>query len=239
MKSAAMICVGIAFGVAAGIAIVVLFDTSSATIERQRSELQDLRHQLNAAVEHKQSIELANQQDNGINEGLDTGRVRESAVDEVTAQNAEFQQKIVELTNARDALASKLSKAASDVLDAKFIAERARLELSHVKLSLPTSDADGQVPDTQFYYRNLQWTEDGPHVQIIGEIQNQTGTDWDSAWFQVAGYDESNRLLGVSPFSISRFTSGMVKAFELHLIDVPYSRGMRFKINFEGGDETD
>jgi len=70
-------------------------------------------------------------------------------------------------------------------------------------------------------------------------MQNRTGADWKSAWFQIAAYDESIRLLGVSSFQINLFSSGMVKAFDDTLIDVPYSRDMRFKITFEGGDESE
>jgi hypothetical protein len=239
VKSAATFCVGVAVGFALAIVLAVLLDTSPATIERQRTELLDLRRQLDTAVERQPSSDSPNQQVVRTIESGNGDRVPDPIVGDQTAQNAQMKQEIVDLTKARDALAMRFRKATSDILDAKSDAERARLELSRLKQSLPTNDTDGHVPDVQFYFRNLKWTHDGPHVQIIGEMQNQTGADWDSAWFQIAGYDESNRLLGVSPFSISRFSSGMVKAFEVHLIDVPYSRGMQFKLTFEGGDEID
>jgi len=54
-------------------------------------------------------------------------------------------------------LTAELLEATADKLEAKSQTERVRQELTRLKQSLPASDAEGQVPDSEFYFRNIQW----------------------------------------------------------------------------------
>lgn len=84
-----------------------------------------------------------------------------------------------------------------------------------------------------FDCRSVKVTSGVVGRQIIGELTNRSGKNYEGAAFKVSLYDDRGELLEVAPFVLIEFRDGETKSF-----DAPVSQGgeiKAFKIQFEAG----
>jgi hypothetical protein len=94
----------------------------------------------------------------------------------------------------------------------------------------------GVIQGSQFKYAQVAFSKSAIGALVIGEIENGSGKTWKIATFQIAFYDDADRLLGTTPLIISSFQPGMKKAFSENVL-VPVNTNTRFKITYENGIE--
>ena len=85
-----------------------------------------------------------------------------------------------------------------------------------------------------FVYKNIKFKSSMGMIKAIGELTNNSGTDYSLANFIISVYDENGSLIGSGYINISNFLEGQTKTFNA-LIDAPISEIKKYKIQFENG----
>jgi outer membrane murein-binding lipoprotein Lpp len=160
-----------------------------------------------------------------------------SALDKARAANRRLVTRIRKLELQIRQLTDELEAARRD-------ARHAKSDLAALNTRLAAQAIDGKIdmgPSTpgKFLYGNDSAIPDGKHIELVGEIENRTGRDWLSASFQIAAYDDSGGLLGVTTFTVTQLSAGAVKAYDAKFFDVAYRGAIRYKYSFEGGFEAE
>lgn len=96
----------------------------------------------------------------------------------------------------------------------------------------------GTATGGRFSFENLSATAGDFGLEVMGDMRNESGSDWATTIFQVSAYDPSNRLVGVSGFFVNNFESNATASFTATFLDVPGSaKDITFRLHFQGGVE--
>ena len=72
-------------------------------------------------------------------------------------------------------------------------------------------------------------------IKAIGEMQNESGKDYQLANFVLSVYDVDGNLLETGYINISYFNNGSTKRFDAIIGEVHLKQIKNFKIQFENG----
>ena len=85
-----------------------------------------------------------------------------------------------------------------------------------------------------FSYDNVSFKEEFGMVNVIGEMTNNSGTNYTLANFLVSVYGDDGKLIGTGYINMSNLLNGQTKTFN-GLVDANYSAISKYKIQFENG----
>ncbi|KXS41417.1 MAG: hypothetical protein AWU54_1638 [Candidatus Frackibacter sp. T328-2] len=95
--------------------------------------------------------------------------------------------------------------------------------------------ADTDIADGDFTYDNVSIKYSDDKIEIMGEMTNNSGEDYEMAHFIITLYKFSDEIIDVDDIFISNFNDGETKTFET-IIYKDYSNYHHdFKIQFEDG----
>lgn len=130
------------------------------------------------------------------------------------------------VTELEDRLAGRnviMDKLEDDLREANHKIRELTTQLANAKPS-GGSESDG------FSFTSVSFRSDGT---AIGEVTNRSGTDYETALFDISIYDGSE-MIDTAPFSVNNLPDGATRPFRAYL-ERPASPRHQYKIDFDAG----
>lgn len=91
------------------------------------------------------------------------------------------------------------------------------------------------IQNGDFTYDNVRIIYSDDKIEIMGEMTNNSGKDYEIAYFIITLYEFSDEILNTDDIFISNFNDGQTKTFETTIYGDYSKYHDDFKVQFEDG----